>query len=177
MKNDWIPAGATAVYRPGEDIELYDLKKNRLRNHEPVVLETIIGTENIATESGSREVSSSVRPAEAPVATSEVSRTSSKSSSVSIQSSASSRARSLSPLPARVPPPVVSSVDRPYQGVDPTQSTHGTTESPGKAELEWFALGDLSIKFSVLCSLSPERQRRLLDEAMQTRIECLRGIK
>ena len=38
IKNDWIPAGAMAVYTSTEDLKLYDFKGKRI-NTQPVVLE------------------------------------------------------------------------------------------------------------------------------------------
>lgn len=39
IKNDWIPAGATAVYTATEDLKLYDFKGKPIRGLEAVVLD------------------------------------------------------------------------------------------------------------------------------------------
>ena len=39
IKNDWIPAGAMALYTNSEDLKLYDFKGRKI-NSQPVILES-----------------------------------------------------------------------------------------------------------------------------------------
>lgn len=167
IKNDWIPAGSTAVYVPGKDLELFDLKKNRLRIDKPLILNDI--------EDTSKEIAPS--PVVSTIANAPALQSATAVDTLPTSPPGSNSTASVETSPS--PPPRTeinqSFHSTPQNAVETNYSSIGAAHPQSTNREELFAIGDLTISFSVLCSISPERRLGILEEAIQTRLETLQG--